>query len=127
MFRIILTVFLLSYPVLAEESFLIRFGAGDSEAREWNGSVNVTGGRLVSVDPWQFDEADSLFGARWEASTKVDTYWHSPWERSLFGTKRQTKLSERGLILTVEMTGPGAVEINTTQGSFDFKPASIDW
>ncbi|MCP5112251.1 MAG: hypothetical protein GY953_15615, partial [bacterium] len=123
-YSVCLFVFLAGYPAFAQESFLIRFGT----ERTWNGSASVTAGRIADLRPWQFDEADAIFGKnRWEITTKPDTYWHSPWERSLLGTKRQTKLTERGVLLTVEMTGPGAVSIETAQGNFEFTPASIPW
>ena len=104
------------------ESFLIRFGVGDSAERDWRGSVSVQGGRVVSLRGWQFDQGDSIGEDQrgWKTTTKRDEYWHAPWERSLFGTKRQTKLSERGILLTLEMDGPGTVQLEPKNGSWTF-------
>ena len=111
------------------ESFLIRFGVGDSAERDWRGSVSVEGGRVISLRGWQFDQGDSIAQDQrsWKTTTKRDEYWHAPWERSLFGTKRQPKLSERGVLLRVEMDGPGTVQLETRQGPAEFEPASLGW
>jgi len=124
-----LALLLLSLGVAApaEEAFLVRFGTGDTAARDWSGQVRVTGGRLQSAFGWQLDEGDRVEGARWTIRTRVDEYWHSPWERSLFGTKRQERLSERGVVLHVDMSGPGTVEISTAQGDLSFRPSELDW
>ncbi len=122
-------MFLVCAPLPAEESFLVRFGVGEASERDWSGSVSVRGGRLADLKGWEFDEGESVSpgSASWQTATRQEEYWHSPWERSLFGTKRQTKLSERGVVLAVEMDGPGTVAVQTAQGSFEFAPAAMSW
>ncbi len=109
----------------AEDTFLIRF-AGEKPA-DWSGSVEVQGGRVISVTGWQFDTGDSIEGTSWKARTKVQEFWYAPWERSLFGTKQQDKLSERGLVLRLAMRGPGRVTLGTPQGRASFRPAEVSW
>jgi hypothetical protein len=127
--RYILLTLLLTTYLLAEDTFLIRLGVSDTAATNWNGTATVRNGRLTDLRGWQFDGADAISadGRSWQATTALDEYWHAPWERSLFGTKRQTKISERGLILTVEMNGAGAVQLATPAGSIEFEPSSIAW
>ena len=109
----------------AEDTFLVRF-AGDAPA-DWSGTASVEGGRIAALEGWQFDEGDRVQGTTWQAKTVVQEFWHAPWERSLFGTKQQDKLSERGLVLTVEMDGPGKVTLTTPRGEASFRPAEVTW
>ena len=39
-----------------QAAFLIRFGVSAGAAEKWDGSLKIDGGRLVGLDPWQFDE-----------------------------------------------------------------------
>ncbi len=122
-----LLALLVVVPLSAGQAFLVRFGVDDDAARDWSGSVRVEGGRLISAAGWQLDEGDSVSGSDWTLNTQQDEYWHSPWERSLFGTKRLTKLSERGVLLRVEMTGSGKISIETEQGPLSFLPEEVGW
>jgi len=88
----------------------------------------VENGHVADLRGWQFDAGDEVRSPlEWRTATVVDEYWYAPWERSLQGTKRRTKLSERGVLADLEMRGPGRVEVSTAQGDFAFDPASIGW
>ena len=81
----------------------------------------------VSI-PWQFGEGDELLSdTAWTTRTVEENYWDAPWERSLEGTKRRTRLTVKGVLLRLEMAGPGKVTIETPQGSFAFDPEELSW
>ncbi|MCB9384587.1 MAG: exo-alpha-sialidase, partial [Bryobacterales bacterium] len=123
--RCLLLLLIAALPAMAEETFLVRF-AGPAPA-DWSGEAKVEGGRIIALEGWQFDEGDSAGESSWTAKTKIEEFWYAPWERSLFGTKQQDKLSERGIVLTVEMDGPGKVTLQTPQGEASFRPAEATW
>ncbi len=109
-----------------EAAFLVRFGLADSSPRSWDGSVRVAGGRLLSLDGWQFTREDQIVSPNaWRCATRRQTYWHSPWERSLEGTKNQEKITAKGLLL--RSTSAGRVTLSTPQGEFSFSPSEISW
>ncbi len=111
-----------------ELAVFVRLGVDDDQPRDWSGEVRVENGRLTGLDPWQFGEGDELLSdTAWTARTVDENYWDAPWERSLEGTKRRTRLTAKGVLLRLEMAGPGKVTIETSQGSFAFDPEELSW
>jgi hypothetical protein len=107
-------------------AFLIRFGLTDSQPRSWEGSIRVEGGQLLSLDGWQFGAGDDVrSNGAWKFATRNETYWHSPWERSLFPTKNQEKMTAKGLVL--HTTSSARIHLITQQGSFTFSPSEVTW
>ena len=43
-------------------SVRILFGTTDTEPTRWDGSVQVQGGSLVSIEPWRFEGSDAISG-----------------------------------------------------------------
>ncbi|GBD36376.1 hypothetical protein HRbin36_01499 [bacterium HR36] len=58
----------------AEEThtFQIRFGLRDAEPRDWSGSLQVTGGRIVSASGWRTEAKDSV---QWDAAQPQQVRW----------------------------------------------------
>ncbi|MBI1358040.1 MAG: hypothetical protein GC160_27215 [Acidobacteria bacterium] len=127
MLRPLLCCALLAAPLLADEAFLVRFGG--AEPADWSGSVRVEGGDLADLAGWQFDEGDSIDATArsWSAHTVSEEYWYAPWERSLFGTKQQTKVSERGVLLRVAMKPGGTIRVTAGGQDIAFQPEQIAW
>ena len=112
----------------SQRTFLIRFGVGEERPRDWSGRVQVTNGRVARLDGWQFAQTDEVLSdTEWTFSTRRETYWYAPWERSLHSTKRREKLTQKGLQLRLEMKGPGRVTVETMQGEFSFAPGEVTW
>ena len=112
-----------------QSSFLLRFGAVDTAPADWSGSVETTGGRVVSLAPWHFDKEDHL-GAKpnsWSCSTRLAAvldpkYW---WLGALHtvpkdNTIPKAPLVPNGLYITVESAQE--VHVKTAQGEFTFRP-----
>ena len=110
------------------QAFLVRFGVDDDQPRDWSGDIRVENGRVRGLDPWQFSGGDErLSGASWTVRTTSDTYWDAPWGRSLESTKRRTRLTAKGLLMSLELSGPGKVDLRTEQGEFSFNPEDLSW
>ena len=57
-------------PLSAETGVRILVGIGDKENVKWDGGVTARGASIVSVEPWRFDNGDSMLGGnRWKMST----------------------------------------------------------
>ena len=113
-----------------QSSFLVRFGSVDTAPADWSGSVETTGGRVLSLAPWHFDKEDHL-GPKpnsWSCSTRLAAvldpkYW---WLGALHtvpkdNTIPKAPLVQNGLYITVESAQEA--RIKTAQGEFNFRPA----
>ncbi len=115
-------------PSPDQAAFLIRFGVNEEQPRDWSGRAKVDNGRVAGLDGWQFAQTDEVLSENeWTCNTRRETYWYAPWERSLHGTKRREKLTEKGLHIRLEMSGPGKVSVDTVQGEFSFVPDEVTW
>ncbi|HYM12009.1 MAG TPA: hypothetical protein VEU62_14825 [Bryobacterales bacterium] len=109
-----------------EAVFLIRFGLTHPSPRPWDGSVSMTGGRVLALQGWQFADGDAVASDHsWKCATRQERYWYSPWERSLYPTKNEEKITAKGLLL--KTTPGGRVTLRTPQGDFAFEPAEVTW
>ncbi|HEY3131688.1 MAG TPA: hypothetical protein VGL91_19695, partial [Acidobacteriota bacterium] len=52
-----------------EISFRILLGLTDAKATKWDGSISIKEGKIVRLEPWRFDEGDSLSDHDWKIST----------------------------------------------------------
>ena len=52
-----------------EASFRIFLGLTDTESTRWDGSLSLAPGKIVRLEPWRFDEGDSLQEKSWKIST----------------------------------------------------------
>jgi hypothetical protein len=110
---------LLAAPLMAEPvTWLVRFGVDDKADVDWSGSVTPAPRR---VESWQFDSRDQLSGTQWKCATRREQYWDTPYERSMKGTSRRTKVTRKGII--VEADSAAALRVSTAQGTFDLKGA----
>src|SRR5262245_23917594 len=51
-------------------SFRILFGLGDREPTRWDGKVDLTGGKIVSVSGWRFAEDDTSGDRTWKLGSR---------------------------------------------------------
>ncbi|HEY2930921.1 MAG TPA: hypothetical protein VGK99_04180 [Acidobacteriota bacterium] len=52
-----------------EASFRILLGLTDAESKSWDGSISVKDGKLERLEPWRFDDGDSLQNSSWKIAT----------------------------------------------------------
>ena len=109
-----------------ESSYLVRFGLTDTGGGPWEGCLKVEGGQASGLQGWQFAQPDRVLPDHcWQCSTRRETYWHAPWERSLEPTKRQEKLTRKGILIRLRGPDTARIEISTPRGSFSFTPADL--
>src|SRR2546421_1980465 len=52
-------------------TFRVLLGVGDTTSTNWDGSVKLTGGKVVGIEGWRFAQKDSTDGkSSWKASTR---------------------------------------------------------
>lgn len=111
-----------------DASVLIRFGADGATVGAFHGRVRADGAEVVDVAGWQFDAGDVVNeDFAWRAATKRESYWYAPWERSLEGTKRHEKLTERGVVVTVRGAADAKLNVDTAAGEFSFRLSDVPW
>lgn len=109
-------------PALSEEetSFRILLGLTDTKATRWDGSLSVTRGTVVRLEPWRFDDVDTLDGTTgWKLSTH-------PTRVFLAGANRPVVAN--GIVATFHnLTPTSEVRVETAQGSFKFHPEDLPY
>lgn len=98
--------------------FLIRFGTDGKPEVNWSGSIEMAQATLA---PWQFDSKDSFNGTRWTCTTRRETYWDTPYERSMKGTSNREKVTRKGILVSLQPPFT-TVRVSTSQGEFSFEP-----
>ena len=99
-------------------AFLVRFGLDGQPDVDWSGKVSAPGAR---ISPWQFDpKTDQIAGLAWKCATRAQTYWDTPYERSMGPTSRRDKVTGKGIV--VELDAPVPAGVSTRQGDFTFDP-----
>ena len=103
----------------------ILLGINDSQSTRWDGSLQVRGGSVASLEPWRFEEADSISGSTWRASTHPVR---------LFGGGRQVNgqpignIVANGILVNLSTPADGAVlSVTTAQGNFDVSVKEIPY
>ncbi len=100
-----------------EMSFRILLGLTDKESTPWNGSLSVSPGTVVRLEPWRFDDGDVLEGSSWKISTH---------QIRAFGAAAQRPLVANGVVATFrDLTAGSVARVETAQGNFQFRPAEM--
>ena len=118
-----------SAPTPERMTFLITLGLEAKAAERWDGSVRVTGGRLVSLEGRQFSEGDRLAGPeRWVATTRTDQvapYADIHYTEMRPGAVPAVLHHPVGVWLVVEPGADARVAVETAQGRFEFRASEI--
>lgn len=111
-------------------SFRILLGMTDTEVAVWDGSCEIAGGgRIDRIEPWRFDEGDSLAElvapgttAGWKMSTHPARAFAS-------GQNAPARtIVSNGVIVTMSGTNAGTEAIvKTAQGEFRFRPSEFGY
>ncbi len=122
---VFLSVF--SLPLVAQTSVSVRIllGVTDTESAKWDGSVQAKGAVIKSLEPWRFEESDSISGSSWKAST------HGV---RLFGGGNQVNgrpirnIVANGVVANLSGVSDNAVlSVTTAQGNFEVSLAEIPY
>lgn len=110
------TLLLFAAVLPASADLLIRFGIDQRPDVDWSGSISPAPARLAGH---QFDNRDSVNGASWRCTSRLERYWDTPYEPSMKGTSNRQKFTVKGIVVP---STSGTV--NTAQGSFPLRPGT---
>src|SRR4026209_2982270 len=114
-----------------ETSFRILFGLTDANTTKWDGSLTVQPGRVARVEPWRFDEDDTLDQASAGSPTarwKMSTHPARAFAAAAAGAAVRPNVVANGIIATFrELTPNSVVSVETAQGKFQFRPSDISY
>ncbi len=102
-------------------TFRVRFGLTDTEPTAWDGSADVSGGRVASLRSWRPRASDEIGESSWRLSTAPGRkFRYRNWEpEPSFPVPDYLHLP--GLILTVEAVGDARVDLQTAGGHLSFR------
>ena len=105
----------------AEHTFRVRFGLTDNKPSAWDGSVEVSGGRVTGLRSWRPRSADQIAARSWKLSTAPGIrFRYRNWEpEPSFPVPEYLNLP--GLILTVDADGDARVDLKTAGGNLSFR------
>ena len=103
-------------------SIRLMFGTDRHTPQRWDGSVNVTGGRVLRVSGVHFEGRDEIVSANvWKLTNRVTRYADSTTQRGYDPVHtRQFAMIPNGVVATIEAPEASEVEVQTEQGSFSF-------
>jgi hypothetical protein len=106
-------------------SFRVRFGLTDGEPRSWDGSLSVSGGKLLGLRLWRPHPEDRLEGAAWKLATRAGmNFQKRPWEPELTSPP-QPYVNPTGIIVDVQGGSGMRVRFATSQGNFEVRPFDL--
>jgi len=127
----------------------ILLGLTDDTGTRWDGSLAVSPGEVVKLEPWRFDDGDQLEGASaWKISTHQARAFGAAAQPAQAGqagqaAKKQAAKKQaakaapaaaprpivaNGVVATFRNLAPASlVRVETAEGNFEFRPADIDY
>ncbi|MFN7936049.1 MAG: hypothetical protein U0R19_22150 [Bryobacteraceae bacterium] len=121
----LLLIFIALAPALCAQNRIgvrILLGLTDRQPTRWDGSVRATGARITSVEPWRFEQQDSISGTSWKCSTRAPR---------LFGAAGQAagqiRVANGVMVWLDEETESADLSVETAQGNFRFKLSDIPY
>ncbi|MCB1209467.1 MAG: DUF3604 domain-containing protein [Verrucomicrobiales bacterium] len=133
--RSYLIVFCLALSVSSaraeEAGLLILLGAGDSEPTSWDGSLTLSGGKVVELNGWRFMATDKILkGNAWKCSTRNEAIKGRTNNPKKMGKANRLRgpMSDNGIMARLQdVDETTEVSIKTTQGDFSFKLADLPY
>ena len=104
-------------------SLLVRLGVNDTAARDWDGSLELSGGELLGLRDWRPRSAHEVTGNTWKlASYKGPNFGFRGYhETQTVGTVEYIR--SPGLVVDVRGNGGSRLMFATANGEFDFRLA----
>ncbi|MGI8744340.1 MAG: hypothetical protein ACR2NN_17555 [Bryobacteraceae bacterium] len=114
-------------PLIAQPAVSVRIllGAGDKASTQWDGSAEVQGGSIQSLEPWRFEGPDAISGSAWKASTHPIRLFSEG--RQVNGTPIRDIVAN-GVIVNLSNASENSVlRITTAQGNFEVQLNEIPY
>jgi Protein of unknown function (DUF3604) len=102
----------------------VLLGVGGTSVARWDGTVQVRGGTVASLDPWRFEGSDGISGSTWHCSTHPVRLFSGTTPSSPGGNN----IVANGLLLTVAASGGDPeISMTTAQGDFGFRLSELTY
>jgi hypothetical protein len=122
---IVVSVFPVIVAGQTPASVRIVLGLDDHEPTPWDGSIQIRGGSLSSLEPWRFEGADSISGSNWRASTHPVRLFGGGTQ---FNGQPVRNIVANGVIANLSAASDSTLlSINTAQGSFEVSLSEIPY
>jgi hypothetical protein len=125
--RLALLVIGLSLPALAADpvTVYLELGVNAKELDRWDGSITVSGGRLLNLESRHFEGENALTGDNsWKATVRreaIDGFPRVNYSEMSPEELPPVLFSPIGVHATIEPQGSPRVQVKTTQGDFAFQ------
>jgi hypothetical protein len=120
--RLVVLSFLSVFCVCAQSKVGVRIllGVTDQATTKWDGSVQASGARITSIEPWRFDGQDAMAGSNaWKCET------HPP---RLFGAAQNAGHVANGVMVWLDGDGNNVeLAVETAQGNFTVRLRDIPY
>jgi hypothetical protein len=138
-YALLWTVYLAATPraTLADDIGLrVRFGLNDTRPTVWNGTVEVSPGRVAHISPWRFTKQDKIDGVNgWQTSTRplaAQGRGNNQAKAKAGAKKRAAQqaqpMSDNGVIISLtDVTATSQVLIKTAQGDIQVSLGEIKY
>ena len=108
-------------PLLAQNPASIRVlvGLGDEAVVRWDGTVQVRGAKLTSMEPWRFEGTDAIVDSTWHISTHPVRLFNAGTQVNSRGV---SNIVANGILFNISAPNEAAqLEITTAQGDFTMR------
>ena len=122
-----------SAPPAADFSaqFRIAVGVKDTQPKDWQGQIKVSGGEIAGVSGWRFSQQDQASNdGSFEFRTKVGPLENQlltehPYGQTDWGDPHGRRLIPEGLIVRLRGSSAARVTFNCPAGTFSFSTAGV--
>ncbi len=110
----------------------IRFGIGDRQSLPWDGTIEVSEGKIEALDGWRFQQTDEVIDTKsWKAQTRRGAVrrTNNPARQAAQANanRNQAPVMDNGIVVAIDGTSPQTrVSVKTKQGDFDFSLSEVE-
>lgn len=110
-----------SVPDGSAVSLRIVFGEKQESTRDYSGSITMSQGRVLAIQPWRFFGGDAVNGTSgWRLNLKYAVFESQPdHSRPLSTPGPPQNIVPAGVTVTLEAPPTAVARVSTTQGSFE--------
>lgn len=127
---------LASASAAAEIGLRIRLGLNDEQPTQWDGTVEVSSGKVVHIGGWRFAKGDEIDGTRgWKCSTRPmaqgprgNNQKKAAAAAANRAPGKKQPLNDNGVVVSLtDVNDDSTVTIKTEQGTFAVKLAELKY
>ena len=127
--RVLALLFTWAALAAAAEPMAFRIVFGDRRDRpaDYSGSIELTAGKVVRIEPWRFLAGDAIQGTRgWKLTLKRRPFENQPDKpRRMMADPQVVNVVPAGVVVTVNAPATATARVRTAQGSFEISLAEL--